>query len=588
MVQNTISNLKFKDFQETKVIQMKQGDTSPIAIQLDRAPSILNNEKATIYLSNNKGVVMFKGDFAVYKGVVAFVINTVLPTGSYSLQVNYLGKKYPSIDSYYILINPSADIAPEDIKDLDTIEMIEDLILQSVNSKIHEQVSNSLQNEVATYIDNNIEILKGEKGQDGIDGVNGSDGKSAYQIAIDNGYSGDEQQWLESLKGRDGKNGIDGRDGASLTFDDLTEEQKEALSGKDGKDGINGESVVITGIETDSEENTIITFSDGISITIPKGLNGLDGKDGKSAFDIAKENGYSGTEEEWLESLKAEKENYEMISDEQAESIFIEEMNKKLKQLGCTNTTFFNSTGLTAAGQLSTAYDFNIITLHASGYNEITNIWGQKSYTMQVTGDNNRSLTVDTTVTSPTLENFYKIIGGKTGTVGIIRNLTSIIYDKGNMYIGTVMRGSTDRFNDLKIAMDEAIKKDKGEPYDVSLIGESLTSFSIMKYPMYNSQLFLNMKPEILLSNRESVKQNPASMTKLMTAIVMLENMENINQTITFKESDFVGGSGVALQSGDIITLRDAMYTMMLSSSNDTAKAVSRVIGHQIYRDRNK
>ncbi|MCH5297803.1 MAG: metallophosphoesterase [Ruminococcus sp.] len=35
-------------------------------------------------------------------------------------------------------------------------------------------------------------------------------GKSAYQIACDNGYSGTETQWLESLKGADGANGIDG------------------------------------------------------------------------------------------------------------------------------------------------------------------------------------------------------------------------------------------------------------------------------------------------------------------------------------------------------------------------------------------
>lgn len=34
------------------------------------------------------------------------------------------------------------------------------------------------------------------------------------------------------------------------------------------------------------------------------GANGADGKDGKSAYDIAVENGYVGTEQEWLDSLK--------------------------------------------------------------------------------------------------------------------------------------------------------------------------------------------------------------------------------------------------------------------------------------------
>ena len=36
----------------------------------------------------------------------------------------------------------------------------------------------------------------------------GEPGKSAYQIAVENGYSGTEQEWLTSLKGLDGKDGI--------------------------------------------------------------------------------------------------------------------------------------------------------------------------------------------------------------------------------------------------------------------------------------------------------------------------------------------------------------------------------------------
>lgn len=36
-----------------------------------------------------------------------------------------------------------------------------------------------------------------------------------------------------------------------------------------------------------------------------KGKDGRDGKDGKSAYQIAVDNGFSGTEEEWLKSLAA-------------------------------------------------------------------------------------------------------------------------------------------------------------------------------------------------------------------------------------------------------------------------------------------
>ena len=38
----------------------------------------------------------------------------------------------------------------------------------------------------------------------------GDPGKSAYEIAVDNGYAGTEEEWLESLHGADGKDGKDG------------------------------------------------------------------------------------------------------------------------------------------------------------------------------------------------------------------------------------------------------------------------------------------------------------------------------------------------------------------------------------------
>ena len=47
---------------------------------------------------------------------------------------------------------------------------------------------------------------------DGGGGTIGGDGKSAYQIALDNGFSGTEAEWLTSLEGADGEDGTDGRE----------------------------------------------------------------------------------------------------------------------------------------------------------------------------------------------------------------------------------------------------------------------------------------------------------------------------------------------------------------------------------------
>ena len=45
------------------------------------------------------------------------------------------------------------------------------------------------------------------------DGGNGRDGFSAYQIALANGFTGTEEEWLDSLHGKDGKDGANGADG---------------------------------------------------------------------------------------------------------------------------------------------------------------------------------------------------------------------------------------------------------------------------------------------------------------------------------------------------------------------------------------
>lgn len=40
--------------------------------------------------------------------------------------------------------------------------------------------------------------------------IKGEDGKSAYQVAVDNGFAGTQEEWLLSLHGKDGKDGKGG------------------------------------------------------------------------------------------------------------------------------------------------------------------------------------------------------------------------------------------------------------------------------------------------------------------------------------------------------------------------------------------
>ena len=78
-------------------------------------------------------------------------------------------------------------------------------------------------------------------------GTNGKDGRSAYEIATENGFVGTVAEWLESLKGRDGidgKDGLPGKDGKDgLPGKDGTN-GKDGLPGKDGRDGRDGKDGV--------------------------------------------------------------------------------------------------------------------------------------------------------------------------------------------------------------------------------------------------------------------------------------------------------------------------------------------------------
>lgn len=94
---------------------------------------------------------------------------------------------------------------------------------------------------------------RGETGQQGLQGERGRDGKSAYEIAIANGYDGNEAQWLASLKGRDGEPGRNGASaydiaGGDLNFSSVSEWLKslKGAKGDTGQKGSDGKSATVT------------------------------------------------------------------------------------------------------------------------------------------------------------------------------------------------------------------------------------------------------------------------------------------------------------------------------------------------------
>ena len=87
----------------------------------------------------------------------------------------------------------------------------------------------------------------------------GKDGKSSYEISVEHGFVGTETEWLESLKGVDGKDGVNGKDGC---------DGRNGADGLPGRDGIDGKSAYIIAVEhgftgTENEWLQILKGADG-------------------------------------------------------------------------------------------------------------------------------------------------------------------------------------------------------------------------------------------------------------------------------------------------------------------------------------
>lgn len=90
----------------------------------------------------------------------------------------------------------------------------------------------------------------------------------------------------------------------------------------------------------------------------------------------------------------------------------------------------------------------------------------------------------------------------------------------------------------------------------------------------------------ILYSKQMDKKQYPASITKIMTALLALENGDLNTDRVTFSEDSInfleYGDAHIGMQAGEEISLNDAMYGMLLASANEVSYAIAENIGNKL------
>ncbi len=163
--------------------------------------------------------------------------------------------------------------------------------------KLTEEEKDQLKLKFSDLSEEEINLLKGPRGSRGQRGARGLQGEQG--VRGEKGDKGDSvigprgPVGLNGAQGRDGRPGKDGEDAPRITD---VEFKKEGNQVSLKFDFDNGES-----IETNSV--SIPTVAVGYVGVVGGGGGGGTGADGKSAYEIAVDNGFVGTEAEWLASL---------------------------------------------------------------------------------------------------------------------------------------------------------------------------------------------------------------------------------------------------------------------------------------------
>ena len=85
---------------------------------------------------------------------------------------------------------------------------------------------------------------------------------------------------------------------------------------------------------------------------------------------------------------------------------------------------------------------------------------------------------------------------------------------------------------------------------------------------------------KILEEKNKDLVRSVASISKLLTAYVALAYCDNINEEVVIgEEIDKAYGSAVYLDKGEVLTLEELLYALLLRSGNDAALSIAYFIG---------
>lgn len=184
---------------------------------------------------------------------------------------------------------------------------------------------------------------------------------------------------------------------------------------------------------------------------------------------------------------------------------FVERMNQRAQELGCQNTHFANTTGLTQSGHYSSAYDLYLITRQAMQYDEFMTMVNTKSYEIPPTNKTEEERVLHST---NALISNWRLAGYLySGAQGIKTGSTDAA---GQCLVSSAVRGSRTLISVVLGA--ERVEKENGSGYIVESFTETARLFDWG---------FDNFSAQQVLDKNELVQEVQVSLSKEVGSVAV-------------------------------------------------------------------
>lgn len=282
------SHLSLSGYNNAKSLMIVQGDKTRLEFELkdkNNQPIELTETSGKAHIiDSDKDTLKAIVDVEVTGSKASLVIDVVLPVDVYELYIKIGDFYFPSSSNSFILqVTEAYDVL--DVEESNLVSV--DIVVDALRSDVIAAVSGEIELQVASALAENPDRFKGEKGD-------------AFTV------SDFTEEEFNSLRGSDGQ---------PFVFENFTAEQLNDLR-----------LTVVTSV-VGEDGSTTVTFNDDSTLVIPKGAQGergldgdsvtfesltpeqkaeLTGAQGLSAYQVAVQEGFVGSEFEWLESLKGQ------------------------------------------------------------------------------------------------------------------------------------------------------------------------------------------------------------------------------------------------------------------------------------------